>query len=55
MKKVVFLASGGGGNLAFLHTAIDHYAPTSFHVVGVIDDRPCSAIAEHSQSKAASR
>jgi len=45
MKKIVFLVSGGGGNLAFLHAASStkQYSEL-FRVVGVIADRECRAL-----------
>lgn len=43
MKKVVFLCSGGGGNLRFLKTAIDEGLTKGLVVSGVVSDRACRA------------
>jgi len=44
MKKLVFLASGGGGNLKFIYRCITLNFLPNVHVVGVIADRPCGAM-----------
>jgi phosphoribosylglycinamide formyltransferase 1 len=42
MKKIIFLGSGGGGNLKFIHQYSLIY-PNLFSVVMVITDRECGA------------
>jgi len=44
MKKLVFLASGGGGNLKFICHCINLNILLDVHVVGVIADRHCGAV-----------
>mgnify|MGYP000748938325 CR=1 FL=1 len=41
MVKIVFLGSGGGGNLKFIHT---YFKTKNIEVVGVITDRKCGAL-----------
>lgn len=43
-KKILFLCSGGGGNLRFVHEAIKRNWLPEFEIVEVISDRPCLAI-----------
>jgi len=43
-KKVLFLCSGGGGNLRFVHEAIKRNWLAEFEIIEVISDRPCQAI-----------
>ncbi len=42
-KRIVFLCSGGGGNLAFLHFAIQQKWLSGAEIVGVLTDRVCPA------------
>lgn len=42
-KEIVFLASGGGGTLRFLHKALDCVG-LSLHIQGVVADRRCPAL-----------
>jgi len=42
-KRIVFLCSGGGGNLKFIHYAIMNGLLTNAEIVSVITDRECSA------------
>ncbi|WP_082426410.1 formyltransferase family protein [Pseudomonas sp. NBRC 111133] len=42
-KRLVFLCSGGGGNLSFLHHAIREGAWHGGEIVGVLTDRHCMA------------
>jgi folate-dependent phosphoribosylglycinamide formyltransferase PurN len=44
VKRIVFLASGGGGNLIFLYHAMKLYLSEDFAVIGVIADRDCRAL-----------
>ncbi len=44
MNKVVFLCSGGGGNLRFFHLAIEDGLLENFEIAGVISDRLCPAL-----------
>ncbi len=43
MKNVVFLCSGGGGNLRFVDAAIRHGWLPDARLVGVLTDRDCAA------------
>lgn len=43
MKKIIFLGSGGGGNLKFIHEYSKIHSDF-FKVVSVITDRKCGAI-----------
>jgi phosphoribosylglycinamide formyltransferase-1 len=42
-KKIVFLCSGGGGNLRFIHYAIEHGWIPGASIVSVLTDRECQA------------
>lgn len=42
-KRIVFLCSGGGGNLSFVHHAIRAGALAGAEIVAVITDRHCAA------------
>lgn len=42
-KRIVFLCSGGGGNLSFVHHAIRGGGLLGAEIVGVITDRHCAA------------
>lgn len=42
-KEIVFLVSGGGGTLKFLHKALERVG-LPFHIQGVIADRQCQAL-----------
>lgn len=44
MKRVVFLCSGGGGNLRFAHECLRRGLLTGVEIAGVIADRPCGAL-----------
>ncbi|MGE7368950.1 formyltransferase family protein [Neorhizobium sp. NPDC001467] len=43
VKRIVFLCSGGGGNLSFLHHAIRQKWLPDAEIPGVITDRQCAA------------
>lgn len=42
-KRLVFLCSGGGGNLAFIYQMIKHGNLPGISIVGVVTDRQCQA------------
>lgn len=42
-KKIVFLASGNGGNFCFIHDAIEMKILDGFEIVKLITDRDCGA------------
>lgn len=42
-RRIVFLCSGGGGNLSFVHTAIQRSWVSDLEIVGVLTDRACPA------------
>ena len=42
-KRVVFLCSGGGGNLRFIHQAIENNWLSELSLVSVLTDRECGA------------
>ena len=44
MKKIVFLASGNGGNLKFLNSYLALSGNGGYEIAGVIADRPCGAL-----------
>jgi len=44
MKKIIFLGSGGGGNLKFIHHYSSSANTTPFKVTGVLADRECGAL-----------
>ena len=44
MKRIVFLCSGGGGNLRFLNAAIKKGFAPSMEIAGVLTDRSCGAL-----------
>ncbi|MFN3428761.1 MAG: phosphoribosylglycinamide formyltransferase [Candidatus Sericytochromatia bacterium] len=44
MTRVVFLASGGGGTMRFLHRCIQEGRLPDFELVGVVADRDCGAL-----------
>lgn len=44
MKKLIFLVSGGGGNLKFIAKYIKEISPNEFKIEAVIADRECGAL-----------
>ena len=44
MKRIVFLCSGGGGNLRFLNAAIHKGFASGMEISGVLTDRSCGAL-----------
>ena len=44
MKRIVFLCSGGGGNLRFLNAAIKKGFASGMEITGVLTDRSCGAL-----------
>ncbi|MCU1762151.1 hypothetical protein NTD84_20820 [Pseudomonas sp. 14P_8.1_Bac3] len=42
-RRLVFLCSGGGGNLAFIHQMIERGRLPGISIVGVVTDRHCQA------------
>ncbi|WP_324749107.1 formyltransferase family protein [Sphingomonas sp. LY54] len=44
-QRIVFLVSGGGGNLRFIHRAIEQGQLPGAELVGVVADRDCPALA----------
>lgn len=45
IQRIVFLVSGGGGNLRFIHQAIVQGQLPDAELVGVVADRECEALA----------
>lgn len=43
MKTIVFLCSGGGGNLKFIHSCVKRGVLPDYQIVSVIVDRDCGA------------
>lgn len=47
---IVFLCSGGGGNLRFLHTMAHRHGPIDLEITGVFGDRPGPAVETRSDT-----